>query len=290
MDKQKKAYVYAISVVLFWATVASAFKLTLRHMNFLSMLFYSSAISLVILSLMVVVQGKFRILRNYSKKDYIRSLFLGVLNPFVYYLVLFKAYSLLPAQQALPLNLTWAIIIPFISSRVLKQKIQMANIISLLISFFGVVVLATHGNLFSIRFSNPFGVSLALGSAVIWALFWVYNVKDTRDVVVKLFLNFLFGFIFVATSFVVLSELSAPTITGLIGATYIGLFEMGVTYVLWLKAMQLSESTAKVTNLVYLVPFISFAIIGITIGEQILFSTISGLLLILAGIAVSRRS
>jgi len=32
MERQKQAYVYALITVLFWSTVASAFKLTLRHL------------------------------------------------------------------------------------------------------------------------------------------------------------------------------------------------------------------------------------------------------------------
>ena len=34
----------------------------------------------------------------------------GFLNPFLYYIILFKAYSLLPAQEALSLNYTWPLV------------------------------------------------------------------------------------------------------------------------------------------------------------------------------------
>jgi drug/metabolite transporter (DMT)-like permease len=75
---------------------------------------------------------------------------------------------------------------------------------------------------------------------------------------------------------------------GLIGAIYIGLFEMGITFVLWLKALQLSKTTAQVSNFIYLVPFISLIVIHFTVGENIYPSTIIGLMFIIAGILLQQ--
>ena len=35
------------------------------------------------------------------------------------------------------------------------------------------------------------------------------------------------------------------------------MFEMGITFFFWLKALQLAKTTDKVSNLVYLAPFLS---------------------------------
>ncbi len=288
MKNQKMAYQYVILVVLFWATVASAFKLTLVQVDSITMLFYSSLTSSIVLFVVMVFQGKIRLLREYSTRDYLKSFLLGALNPFVYYLILFKAYSLLPAQEAQPLNQTWAILVPLLSFVIFKHRISLKSILALAISFIGVLVLVTRGNPFSLNLSNPFGVSLALSSAIIWALYWIYNMHDERDEVSKLFLNFLFGTILVAIVFLTQGA-DFPSLWGLIGSVYIGTFEMGITFVLWLKAMNLSETTAKVTNLIYLVPFISLFVINVTIGEPILWSTILGLLLIVGGITVQQK-
>ena len=69
---------------------------------------------------------------------------------------------------------------------------------------------------------------------------------------------------------------------------YVGLFEMGLTYVLWLKALQLSSTTAKVSNLVYISPFLSLMFVSIAVGETIYFYTIAGLALIVGGIVLQR--
>ena len=190
MERQKQAYTYAIIAVLLWSTVASAFKVSLRYVDFLQLLFYSCIVSILIFFIILLTQNKLRLLKSYSGKDYLHSAILGFLNPFVYYVVLFKAYSLLRAQEAQPLNYTWQIMLVLLSIPLLKQKIRLLSILAIFISFFGVFVISTRGDVLSFRFTSLGGALLALGSAVIWALFWIYNLRDQRDEVAKLFLNF----------------------------------------------------------------------------------------------------
>ena len=236
-----------------------------------------------------MIQKKLRFLFNYSSKEYFRSALLGLLNPFLYYIILFKAYSLLPAQEAQPLNYTWSITLALLSIPLLGQKIKLTSILALIISYFGVLVISTHGNIGALKFTNPYGVILALGSSVIWALFWIYNIRDQRDVVTKLFLNFSFGFIFIFLAMLFSSRLKIiPPIAGIAGAVYVGLFEMGITFVLWLKALKLSRTTAQVSNLIYLSPFVSLVLIHFVVGERILLSTLIGLIFIITGIMLQQ--
>lgn len=288
MEKQKQAYAYAVSAVLFWSTVASAFKVSLRYLDFLQLLFFSSVVSIIVLFLILLIQNKLNLLKGYSGKDYLHSVMLAFLNPFLYYLVLFKAYSLLPAQQAQPLNYTWAIMLVLLSIPLLKQKIGLASILAIFISYFGVFVISTRGDILEFSFTNRNGVLLALGSAVIWATFWIYNIKDKRDEVAKLFLNFSFGFIFILIAILLSSRMRVPNMAGLVGAIYVGLFEMGITFVLWLKALKFSKTTAQVSNLIYLSPFLSLVLIYLVVGEKILLSTIIGLVFIVAGIIIQQ--
>jgi len=289
MEKQKQAYLYAITAILFWSTMASAFKVSLRHLDFLDLLFFSSIASVLILFLILLVQNKLTLLREYSGMDYLRSVALGFLNPFLYYVVLFKAYSLLPAQEAQPLNYTWSIVLVLLSIPILKQRIGFKSILAILISYFGVLVISTRGDLLGLTLSNPTGVALALGSSVIWASFWIYNVKDKRDDVAKLFLNSLFGFAFISITLMISSKRPMFDFRGLTGATYVGFFEMGVTFVLWLRALRLSRTTAQVSNLIYLSPFVSLVLIHLIVGETIMLSTITGLVFIVAGIILQQR-
>jgi drug/metabolite transporter (DMT)-like permease len=290
MEKQKQAYAYAITAVLFWSTAASAFKLTLRYLDYLQLLFYASIVSIAILFIILLMQNKLPLLKTYSTRDYLHSALLGLLNPFLYYVVLLKAYSLLRAQEAMTLNYTWSIMLVLLSIPLLRQKIGLRSIVAITIGFFGVVIVATKGDLTSLKFSNPVGVCLALASSLIWALFWLYNVRDKRDEVAKLFLNFAFGFVFILIAMLLSSRMVVPGFKGVLGVTYVGLFEMGVTFVLWFMALKLSRTTAKVSNLIFIAPFMSLIWIRIAVKEEISPSTIVGLVFIVAGIILQQYS
>ena len=288
METQKQAYTYAIIAVLFWSTIASVFKVSLRYMDFLQLLLFSSFVAILVLFLILLGQNKLGLLKTYSKSDYLRSALLGILNPFVYYVILLKAYSLLRAQEAQPLNYTWQIMLVLLSIPLLKQKIKLLSILAIFISFFGVFVISTQGDVLSFRFTHLGGALLALGSAVIWALFWIYNLRDKRDAVAKLFLNFCFGFVFILVTTSLFSEIVIPETAGIVGVIYVGIFELGLTFVIWLKALSLSRTTAQVSNLIYLAPFVSLIFIHLIVGEEILLSTITGLILIVAGIGLQQ--
>ena len=290
MSNQSKAYMFALSAVLFWSTIASAFKITLSYLDYIQLLFFASIFSSISLFIILLLQDKFILIKQLNKKDLLRSSLLGFLNPFLYYLVLLKAYSLLKAQEAGTLNYIWPITLVLLSIPLLKQKINWISIVAILTSFIGIIVISTEGKISLLEFREPLGVFLAVISSVFWALYWIYNLKDKRDEVVKLFVNFVFGTIYILIVVLLFSDFRNIQIPGIIGSIYIGLFEMGITYFLWLKALKLSINTAKVSNLVYLSPFISLIIIRNVVGEKILFSTIIGLVFIISGIIIQQLS
>ena len=288
MVKQRRAYLCAIVAVLLWSTVASAFKISLRYLDVLTLLFHASIVSTISLFCTLLLLKKLNSLRALSKKDFLHSALLGLLNPFLYYLVLFKAYSILPAQQALTLNFTWPIMLVLLSIPLLGQKIKLKSILAIIISFLGVILISTQGNVVGLRLTSVTGVALAVGSSIIWALFWIYNVKDHRDEIVRLFLNFAFGSCFIFLSILLFSRPQKPSFNTILGPIYVGLFEMGITFILWLKALKLSKTTAHVANLIYAVPFLSIVVIHFVVGEPILLSTLIGLILIVAGITMQK--
>ena len=63
---------------------------------------------------------------------------------------------------------------------------------------------------------------------------------------------------------------------------------MGITFLLWLKALKLSKTTAHVASLVYLAPFFSLVVISFVVNEKILLSTIIGLIFIVGGIILQK--
>lgn len=289
MTNQRKAYAFGMTTVLLWSTVATAFKLTLRHVEPVQLLLWATLTSILVLGAILTLRGKLGLLLRCTRRQYLQSLGLGLLNPFLYYLVLFEAYDRLPAQEAQPLNYTWAITLSLLAIPLLKQRITLRDLGAATVSYAGVLVLSTRGDVLSLKFTDVWGVALALGSTVIWALYWIYNTRDERDPVAALLLSFVFGLPFVLLACAVLSTPWVTSGWGLLGAAYVGVFEMGLTFVLWLSALRYSENTARTSQLIFLSPFLSLVFIRFVLGEPILPSTYAGLVLIVAGLLIRKR-
>ncbi|HPE56278.1 MAG TPA: DMT family transporter [Bacteroidales bacterium] len=290
MKSQNKAYLFAIAAILCWSTIASAFKLTLQHLDYLNTLLYSSAVATLVLFVLLLLQRKTSRIKQLSKKDLIRAALRGALNPFLYYMVLLKAYDLLKAQEAGTLNYIWPITLVLLSIPLLKQKIGWLSLLAIFISFSGILVISTEGRITSLEFREPLGVLLAVGSSIFWALYWILNLKDKKDEVLKLFLNFFFGTSMILVWMLIRGQIILPSPAGVFGTIYIGIFEMGLTFFLWMMGLKYSENTARVSNLVYLSPFISLLIIHFAVNEAILPATIGGLILIVSGILLQHLS
>jgi drug/metabolite transporter (DMT)-like permease len=288
MQRDGIAYVYASLTILLWSTVASAFKLALREYTYVQVLFYASLTASLFLFSLLLVQGKFGELKKQTRKDWLRSAGLGFLNPFLHYLVLFGAYSLLPAQEAQALNYTWPIVLSILAVPMLKQPLTFSASVGVVISFMGVVVVGTRGNVMSLTFVNPIGCALALSTSLIWALFWLLNVRDPREPVLKLASSSLFGTIYVTILLLLSHQTQLKPFRGLASSVYIGLFEMGITFVLWMKALTYARRSSSVAQLAYLTPFLSLIFIHVTLHEELRRSSLIGLCLIVAGILVQQ--
>ena len=268
---------HAIGAVLLWSTVASAFKLSLRHMSPIQLLFWAFLTSLVLYGVLYFREFRF-------SRENLRSAYLGFVL-LLYYLLLFSAYDRLPAQEAQALNYTWPLVLVVLSIPLLGRRPKAGAVFGLFIGFLGALVVATRGDVLSIGLSNPTGDALGLGSAIVWAVYWLLNVRDGRRLEEKMFWNFAFALLY-SLPLMLLAGFSLPPLEVLAGAVYVGLFEMGVTYILWYRAVE--TDVAFASNLAYLVPFLSLLFISLILGERVETATVLGLILIVAGILLGR--
>lgn len=286
LKNQTKAYIYTGLTIAAWSTVSTAFKISLRTFSPAGLLLIASVSSLLILALIMLFYTKpRRISIKEVFTDLYKSLLPGLLNPLLYYLVLLNAYNVLRAQEAQVLNYTWAIVLSVFSIIFLKHKFRIRDLIALTFSLIGVVIIATRGAVTELRFDNLTGSALALGSSIIWAAYWIINLKDSREPIKKLYFNFLIGSLFLILYILIgripLLQIGAAISTmPLLAGIYVGCFEMGITFFLWFKALSLSDNTAKISNLIFVTPFISLIFIGLLLKESIAPATIIGLILI----------
>lgn len=286
--RQRQAYVYAWLTVCCWATVSTAFKIGLRELHYAQLLLVANAVAVCVLGALLVVTGRLGGVLTIPAREHARSVGLGLMNPAAYYLLLFQAYGMLPAQVAQPVNYTWAIALSLLAVPLLGQRIGVAELVAAAISYAGVVVisLGSAGPVGGVRWD---GIALTLLTTVVWALYWIANSRARTDPVVRVFLNFLYALPVSALACALLADFRIAPGPGLLGALWIGVFEMGLSFVFWQRALLLSVNAARVSNLVFVTPFLALVPIALVLGEPIAPSTLPGMLLILGGLLVQRR-
>jgi drug/metabolite transporter (DMT)-like permease len=279
---------FALTSILLWSTAGTAFKLALRGMDPIQLLFTASTVAWISLLLVLIIRKQTADLFKNTPKTLMRSAIGGFLNPFLYYLILLNAYSVLPAQIAGPLNYTWPVMLVLLSVPFLHQKLRPIEFAAILISFIGVVIISSQGrNIFTTHINEPVGVILALISSIIWASFWIFNIKDSRPEIIKITLNFFFGSIFTGIALLI-SPTPVTFNLSMIAAVYVGLTEMAIGFVCWLTALENTKNNAGISNLVFISPFIALFFIHLILGEKIYWTTPAGLAFIVGGILIQQ--
>lgn len=288
MKNQRQAIGYALTAVLMWSTVASAFKITLSYFEPIQMVLIASLTSIVLLGGIAFYQGKIHLLGRIWRSNPWLYLGLGLINPLCYYLVLFGAYNLLPASQAQPLNYTWAITLTLLAVPLLKQKLQWVDGIAILLGYMGALVIATRGHVLALQFDDNLGVALALLSTLLWAGYWILNTRAQGDPIVSLLLCFLISLPFTLIANTLLADFRMHHWQGWLGGIYIGLFEMGLAFICWLTALQRARNTAQISNLIFISPFISLWLISLILGEAVPAASWIGLALIVTALLLQQ--
>ena len=281
--RERRALLYALASVVLWSTVATGFKLGLRDLAPVQLLLLGCVIALVFFA---ASRGFVR--AKLSLRQHLAAAALGLVNPFAYYLILFEAYDRLPAQIAQPLNFTWAIALALLAMPLLRQRLSARGWTGVGIGYVGVVVILTKGEFKGLGHFDPLGVALALGSALIWAWYWIMTVRLGIHPV-PLMLNG-FGVATCVVAVVCWATVGLPPLSlqNVGYGAWVGLVETGIAFLLWQRAMALTKHAGKLGTLIFLAPFLSLVLIAVVLGEAIHPSAVAGLVLIAGGLVLSR--
>ena len=289
-DTDRRAVKMGLGAVVLWSTVATAFNLSLQYLTPLQLVTLATAVSWCFFAIRLSSTERWRNLQATSAKARATGLLVGWLNPSLYYLVLFAAYDRLPAQEAMAINYSWGITLALLAAPLLRQRLSSGALLAACISYGGIVVIATRGAPLSLDFAQPLGVGLALLSTLLWSLYWVINTRLSLDPEVNLLLNFS-GALPLLLVLLWVSDTPFPTVwQGWAGGLYVGLFEMGLAFVLWMGAMKATTSTLRISSLIFLSPPLSLVLIWLIAGEPVKATTLIGLMLILFGLWLQRRA
>lgn len=283
MDRERQAFVAALLAVLLWSTVATGFKLGLAVLQPLQLLLLGTLMSTAVFAVTATLKRSWQV----DRRRLVEAAFLGTVNPFLYYIVLFEAYKRLPAQIAQPLNYTWAITLAVLAVPVLGQRLAGRTIAGILVSYAGVVVLLMQDEVTTLPSIDWLGFALALGSTVLWAGYWLLNARSRSNPTNLMALSFLIALPLVAVACALGPGFPSITWRSLFYGAWVGLIEMGVTFLLWQRAVRLTGQAAKIGQLIFLSPFASLVLINTVLGEPIHSTSVLGLLIIVVGLILT---
>jgi drug/metabolite transporter (DMT)-like permease len=284
MKDDNKAILYVSITILSWATVASAFKLALSSLTYYELLLIASGTALIAFAIMLTFRKRWFLLRSVSRRQWRMFAIAGMLNPTLYYLVLFKSYELLPAQIAQPINYMWPVVLSVMLAVFARQRIPAVKFVGMAISLAGVAVISIGPGKLTGTNLSALGIALGIGSAFVWATYWLINRMNTEtDPIVSLFLNFSFGTmgLLMIAPFM---NIEISSLQGVLAAVYSGLFEMTIPFICFGMALKKTNNPALINHLCYLSPFLSLFIIHVILGESIYPTTYTGLALIVGGL------
>lgn len=288
MTHQTKAYIFAVLTVLMWSTVSTAFKLALNEAHTLLVLTYAMFTASLVLFFYIIITKDLQKILSLKNRNWLN---LAVLTAvlYIYHIVLFLGYAGLPVQIALPINYFWTVLLAVFSAVFLKQKLSAKEVFWLLFAFSGIILISftSKSPAFSVQPSSLFYIA---ASAVLYALYWVFAAKEQSPAMLKIFLCFfgcaLLGFINLA---VLKMPLSLPQ-KALLPTLYIGLFELSIPFIFWYYAMTYTVSVSKIATIPLCSPFLSLLWANMFLNEQIRFSSLIGLSLIIFGTLMQQKT
>lgn len=284
-NKTAASFFYLGLCILSWGLIPVVTKNILVELNSLQMLFYSTIFSCIVMGGIVLFERKIHVLKTYTISDYAKIGVLGFLGTYLYYVLLYAALALTSASEGFILAYTWPMLVIILAFPLLKESLTIRKLCSILISFFGIVVIVTHGSIVALAFTSLQGDILALGGAAVFALFSVLGKKYRYDQVVSVFIYFVTALVFITPTLFLFSSLKIPSFHIWLWLLLNGFLVNGISYIFWFKALEYGD-TSVTSNALYLTPFLSLVYIALFLGEQILLSSIVGLVIIVVGIVL----
>ena len=284
----KKQYIYAGISIFLWSTTATVTKLLLSTINSMQILLVSSFFASIFLLIVNILKGNLKELKNYKAKDYIQITGIGLLGTFLYNMFLYLGINKMQASQAFIINYLWPITTIIFACIILKEKLTFRKIFAVFLSFMGVIIVTSNGNLLNIQKDTLLGALYCILAAISYGLFSVLNKQKNYNKFLSMMLYYFTSFIVSVVYTLVVKGWFTIEAQQLIGLIWIGVFTSATAFTCWAIAL-LKGETAKISNLAYITPFLSLIWIRLILKEEISIYAIIGLVFIVSGIIIQLK-
>jgi drug/metabolite transporter (DMT)-like permease len=276
--------------MVFWGITFVIFKYANDSFDPISIIFIRLLISIVFLFGFAFLSGK---MMRFRKGDFKWFMAMALFEPFIYFLGESFGLTMVSSTVAAIIVSTIPLFVPIAAFYLIKERLPLINIIGLLVSFFGVilVVMATDG-----RIAGNIKGILLMFIAVFGAVGYTIIAKRLLDTYNGIFITAwqsLLGLIFISPLFFIFelpkldfSQILPGSVWALL---YLGVFGSGICFILFSVGIrELGASRANVYA--NLVPVVTAIVSFFVLKEAMPAMKIIGIVTVLAGLFLSQTS
>ena len=292
-SKLNLAYIFLFFSVLFWAgnfivgKIASNYEIPPFSLNF-----YRWFFAWLILAPFTIPEILKKI--NYVKKNLIYLIILGITSVTIFNSIVYYALNFTQVISGVLMISTIPVMIIFISSLLKTDKTNIFQILGVILSFVGVIVIITKADIELIKQLKFNKGDLTMVVAMLsWATYSALLKQKKHEltqlslleVIITFGLMFLIPIYFIEMQMGYLIKLDTPFILTL---TYVVLFPGIISFICWIKGIALIGPNRSGIFL-HLMPILSAIMAMILFKEKFMFFHFLGAIFILSGIILSNK-
>lgn len=287
--KENLGIVYIVLCIVLWSLIPTVAKFAQSGLDHHQYLFYSSIVSFLSIFIVSLYQGNIKEIFSYSKKIIFVLFTLGFLD-FLYYLLLYFGYKHANGLEVLVIQYMWPIFIVFLSLLILKEEFTKKKLLSVILGFFGVSLVITKGDFTSLDFSQIDVLLIVMLGSIAFALFSVLSKVVKVDATNAVMIYFFSAILYSITTVCTYSSFIIPSTNDLISILINGAFINGISYLFWIKGLQIFDAS-KVAPYLFITPILAAFFLILFFDEPILTIYFVGLFfVVLSGLVNSIKS
>lgn len=287
--KNPLVHLAAAVAMFFWGLTYIWSKIVFETYTPLTTITLRLLFSFLALYLFLLLTGKFKKIQKQHLKLFFLS---GIFNPFIYFLGEYYGLSMVSATISSVIISTIPIFTPFVARKFFNEKLSLANLLGLVVSFAGVLMIVLNKDL-SLNASG-LGISLlllAVFSAVIYSMM-VKKLTDNYSPVIIIAHQNLIGFVLFLPIFFYFdfNEFITiiPNTTTIVSIILLSLFGSSICYVLYAYVINKIELT-KANIYTNLIPIFTAISSYLFLGESFNMVKIMGMIIVISGIILSQQ-
>lgn len=274
--------------MVFWGITFVAFKIANESLDPIAIVFIRLLISIPFLFGFALLARRMMKIR---KGDFKWFLLLAIFEPFIYFLGEAFGLSLVSSTVGAILISTIPLFVPVAAYFLLRERVSLTNIIGLIVSFAGVVmvVMASEGKLTG----NIKGIILmfvAVFAAVGYTILAKKLVHDYNGIIITAWQSTLGALMFLPL-FLIFEvghlDLHAVSSESAWAVGYLGIFGSGICFILFTSAIRELGAT-KANVFANLVPVVTAIVSYFLLKEAMPALKIIGIVIVLAGLLLSQ--